>query len=89
LYDRNMSLSPESMQTPLQQLVDGQRMVATMAAFAGHYQADRFRQLAARGLTRHSLRRIAGHLRDAQVGHDLTVDNHPREHGAHAHWRVG
>jgi hypothetical protein len=71
----------------LQQLVDGQRMVATMTAFAGHYQADRFRQLAARGLTGHSLRRIAQHLRDAQVGHDLTVDNDPREHGAHAHWR--
>jgi uncharacterized membrane protein len=62
-------------------------MVASMAAFAGHYQADRYRQLGGGRLTAHSLRRIAANLSGTELGRDLTVDNDPREHGAHAHWR--
>jgi hypothetical protein len=76
-----------SAQKTLERLVDGKGMVATIAAFAGHYQADQYRQLGARGFTPDSLRRIASNLRESELGRDLTVDNDPREHGAHAHWR--
>jgi hypothetical protein len=72
----------------IRRLVDGQETVSSMAAFAGHYHADRFRQLASGPLTTHSLRRVADNVRNARLGHDVTVDNDPREHGAHAHWRT-
>jgi hypothetical protein len=72
----------------VRRLVDGEETVSSMAAFAGHYHADRFRQLASGPLTTHPLRRVANHLRNARLGHDVTVDNDPREHGAHAHWRT-
>ncbi|GIF23747.1 hypothetical protein BJ973_004358 [Actinoplanes tereljensis] len=58
-----------------------------LAAFCAHYAADRMQHLARSGLAGPALLNIAAGLRAAQVGRDVTTDNDPREHGAHAHWR--
>lgn len=58
-----------------------------LAAFCAHYAADGLRHLARTGLAGPALVNIAAGLRAAQVGRDVTTDNDPREHGAHAHWR--
>jgi uncharacterized membrane protein len=58
-----------------------------LAAFCAHYAADGLQHLARSGLTGPALRAVAAGLRAAQVGRDVTTDNDPREHGAHAHWR--
>jgi hypothetical protein len=58
-----------------------------LAAFCAHYAADGLRHLARTSLAGPALANIAAGLRAAQVGRDVTTDNDPREHGAHAHWR--
>ncbi|MEU4427070.1 hypothetical protein AB0F81_41145 [Actinoplanes sp. NPDC024001] len=58
-----------------------------LSAFCAHYAADGLQHLARSGLAGPALLNIANGLRDAQVGRDVTTDNDPREHGAHAHWR--
>jgi len=58
-----------------------------LAAFCAHYAADGMQHLARSGLPGPALLTIAAGLRAAQVGRDVTTDNDPREHGAHAHWR--
>jgi hypothetical protein len=58
-----------------------------LAAFCAHYAADGLQHLARSGLAGQALRNIADGLRVAQVGRDVTTDNDPREHGAHANWR--
>ena len=58
-----------------------------LAAFCAHYAADGMQHLARSGLPGQALLNIAAGLRAKQVGRDLTPDNDPREHGAHAHWR--
>jgi hypothetical protein len=58
-----------------------------LAAFCAHYAADGLQHLARSGLAGQALLNIANGLRVAQVGWDVTTDNDPREHGAHAHWR--
>jgi hypothetical protein len=58
-----------------------------LAAFCAHYSADGMQHLARSGLAGPALRNVAAGLRAAQMGRDITTDNDPREHGAHAHWR--
>ncbi|WP_250036371.1 hypothetical protein [Paractinoplanes maris] len=58
-----------------------------LAAFCAHYAADGLQHLARSGLAGPGLRNIAAGLRTVQAGRDVTTDNDPREHGAHAHWR--
>ncbi|MBU2663767.1 hypothetical protein KOI35_09630 [Actinoplanes bogorensis] len=58
-----------------------------LAAFCAHYSSDGLRHLAKSGLPGEALLNIAAGLRTTQTGRDLTIDNDPREHGAHAHWR--
>ncbi|MGY1661641.1 hypothetical protein ACI78Q_10525 [Geodermatophilus sp. SYSU D00705] len=58
-----------------------------LAAFAGHYHADAYRQLAFSALTAGTLRNVARVLPDLQLGDDVVADDDPREHGAHVHWR--
>jgi hypothetical protein len=65
----------------------GDCSLEVLAAFSAHYAADGMQHLARSGLSAQALQNIATGLRDAQVGRDVTTDNDPREHGAHAHWR--
>jgi hypothetical protein len=58
-----------------------------LAAFCAHYAADGMQHLARSELAGEALLKIADGIRAAQVGWDVTTDNDPREHGAHAHWR--
>lgn len=71
----------------LRRLTSGDCSPSVLGAFAGHYEADAFRHLAAGPLTPDGLRGIAAGLESAEIGRDLTVDNDPRENGGHAHWR--
>jgi uncharacterized membrane protein len=66
----------------------GDCSLEVLAAFSAHYAADQIQHLARSGLDGPAaLRNVAAGLRAAQVGRDITTDNDPREHGAHAHWR--
>ena len=65
----------------------GDCSLAVLAAFCAHYATDGLRHLAKSGLAGQALLNVADGLRAAQVGRDVTTDNDPREHGAHAHWR--
>ncbi|MEV4623502.1 hypothetical protein AB0J74_32945 [Asanoa sp. NPDC049573] len=65
----------------------GDCSVPVLAAFAAHYSADGMRHLARSPLAGVALRPLAAGIRHHQLGHDITTDNDPREHGAHAHWR--
>lgn len=65
----------------------GDCSVEVLAAFCGHYAADGLRHLAKSDLVGEALAAIAGGLRDFELGRDVTTDNDPRQHGAHAHWR--
>ncbi|GAA0492719.1 hypothetical protein Ade02nite_69440 [Paractinoplanes deccanensis] len=58
-----------------------------LAAFCAHYAADGMQHLARSPLAGPALLAVAAGLRAAQVGRDVTTDNDPREHGAHANWR--
>ncbi|MEV0719192.1 hypothetical protein [Asanoa sp. NPDC050611] len=65
----------------------GDCSVPVLAAFAAHYSADGMRHLARGPLAGTALPALAAGIREYQLGHDITTDNDPREHGAHAHWR--
>ena len=65
----------------------GDCFVPVLAAFAAHYSADGLRHLARSPLAGEALPNLAEGIRHYQLGHDITTDNDPREHGAHAHWR--
>jgi hypothetical protein len=65
----------------------GDCSVDVLAAFSAHYANDGLRHLARSDLTGDALTAIASGLRDGDLGHDVTTDNDPRQHGAHAHWR--
>jgi hypothetical protein len=71
----------------IEALSAGDCSLDVLAAFCAHYAADGMQHLARSGLAGPALRNIAAGLRAAQVGRDVTTDNDPREHGAHAHWR--
>ncbi|WP_433379333.1 hypothetical protein ACQPZX_13300 [Actinoplanes sp. CA-142083] len=71
----------------IQALSAGDCSLDVLAAFCAHYSADGMQHLARSGLAGPALRNIAAGLRAAQVSRDVTTDNDPREHGAHAHWR--
>lgn len=68
-------------------LRQGDCSVPVLAAFSGHYAADGLRHLAKSDLVGEPLAAIAAGLRDLELGQDVTTDNDPRQHGAHAHWR--
>ncbi|MBM2615012.1 hypothetical protein JIG36_05495 [Actinoplanes sp. LDG1-06] len=68
-------------------LTAGDCSLHVLAAFCAHYAADGMQHLAKSELPGPALLNIAAGLRAAQVGRDVTTDNDPREHGAHAHWR--
>ncbi len=68
-------------------LRQGDCSVPVLAAFSGHYAADGLRHLAKSDLTGDALATVAAGLRYLELGHDVTTDNDPRQHGAHAHWR--
>jgi hypothetical protein len=68
-------------------LRQGDCSVQVLAAFSAHYAADGLRHLAKTDLAGDALAEVAGGLRDLELGHDVTTDNDPRQHGAHAHWR--
>lgn len=65
----------------------GDCSVDVLAAFSGHYAADGLRHLARSQLAGDGLAAVARGLRELELGHDVTTDNDPREHGAHASWR--
>ncbi len=65
----------------------GDCSVPVLAAFAAHYSADSMRHLARGPLAGEALPALAAGIREYELGHDITTDNDPREHGAHAHWR--
>lgn len=68
-------------------LSTGDCSVEVLAAFCAHYAADGLRHLSRSGLAGPACAAIAAGLRTAEVGRDVTTDNDPRDHGAHAHWR--
>jgi hypothetical protein len=68
-------------------LSEGDCSLDVLAAFCAHYSSDGLRHLARTKLAGPALANIAAGLRAAEVGRDVTTDNDPREHGAHAHWR--
>ena len=68
-------------------LRSGDCSVEVLAAFCGHYATDGLRNLARSELTGEALATVAAGLRDLELGLDVTTDNDPREHGAHASWR--
>jgi len=68
-------------------LRQGDCSVPVLAAFSGHYAADGLRHLAKSDLAGEPLAAVATGLRDLELGQDVTTDNDPRQHGAHAHWR--
>ena len=80
---------PEKLTTDevLAALTAGDCSLKVLAAFCAHYAADGMQHLAKSELAGPALLNIAAGLRAAQVGRDVTTDNDPREHGAHAHWR--
>jgi hypothetical protein len=88
-------VGPESAPPPARLTADevltalsaGNCSLDVLAAFCAHYAADGLQHLAKSGLPGPSLRNIAAGLRATQAGRDITTDNDPREHGAHAHWR--
>lgn len=65
----------------------GNCSVPVLAAFCGHYASDGLRHLARSDFAGSTLSAVAGGLRDLELGHDVTTDNDPRGHAAHAHWR--
>jgi hypothetical protein len=65
----------------------GDCSVDVLAAFSAHYAADGLRHLARTDLAGPALATIAAGLRTGEVGRDVSTDNDPRDHGAHAHWR--
>jgi hypothetical protein len=65
----------------------GDCSVGVLAAFAAYFASDELRHLASSELSGPALAVLADGLTDNDVGHDVTTDNDPREHGAHAHWR--
>jgi hypothetical protein len=71
----------------LDALREGDCSVHVLAAFCAHYAADGLRHLAKSDLAGSALATVAGGLRHLELGHDVTTDNDPRQHGAHAHWR--
>lgn len=72
----------------IEELRKGDCSVDVLAAFCGHYatEADELRHLARSELAGDALAAVADGLRGLEVGHDVTTDNDPREHGAHASW---
>ena len=70
----------------LERLKRGECSVAVLSSFADAFANGQYPRLA-RAFTSEDLNRIVEGLRPAQVGRDVTTDNDPREHGAHAHWR--
>lgn len=71
----------------IEALRNGDCSVGVLAAFCGHYATDGLQHLARSELTGDALAAVATGLRDLELGHDVTTDNDPREHGAHASWR--
>jgi hypothetical protein len=71
----------------LDALRQGDCSIHVLAAFCAHYAADGLRHLARSDLAGGALAAVAGGLRELDLGHDVTTDNDPRQHGAHAHWR--
>ncbi|MFF5075971.1 hypothetical protein ACFY36_02890 [Actinoplanes sp. NPDC000266] len=71
----------------IEALSRGDCSLEVLAAFCAHYAADGMQHLAKSLLAGPALLNIAAGLRASQVGRDVTTDNDPREHGAHAHWR--
>jgi hypothetical protein len=71
----------------LDALRQGDCSIHVLAAFCAHYAADGLRHLAKSDLAGGALAAVAGGLRELDLGHDVTTDNDPRQHGAHAHWR--
>jgi hypothetical protein len=70
----------------LERLKRGECSVDVLSSFADAFANGEYPRLA-RALAPEDLTRIVNGLRPAQVGRDITTDNDPREHGAHAHWR--
>jgi hypothetical protein len=70
-----------------QLLVGASRPVDALATFARRYEADGFRKLAEGSLPPAALHALADELADAQVDRDVVLDNDPRDHAGHAHWR--
>ncbi len=68
-------------------LVGATRPVDALATFAQRYEADGFRKLAGGSLTPDALHTLADELLAAQVDRDVVLDNDPRDHAGHAHWR--
>lgn len=71
----------------IEALCTGDCSVQVLAAFSTHYAADGLRHLAKTDLAGPALANVAAGLRRLQLGRDVTPDNDPRDHGAHAHWR--
>lgn len=72
--------------TALDRLQHNECSVNVLSSFADAFANGEYPHLA-RTLTPESVSRIVDGLRPAQFGRDITTDNDPREHGAHAHWR--
>ena len=70
----------------LQRLTKGECSVTVLSSFADAFADGMYPRLAAQ-LPPDGLKKLVDELRPAQVGRDITTDNDPREHGAHAHWR--
>jgi len=83
------SLHPRRLTVPevMEALRGGDCSVEVLASFSAHYAADGLRHLAKSPLVGGALTSVATALRRLELGHDVTTDNDPREHGAHAHWR--
>ena len=70
----------------LERLRKGDCSVAVLSSFADAYADGQCPRLAST-LIPDELQKVVDELRPAQIGRDITTDNDPREHGAHAHWR--
>lgn len=81
-----LGLAPHSPEEALAMVCAGDCSLSAMAAFGTHYAAGDYLHLAT-VLPPTALSAIADGMTEEQLGRDVTTDNDPREHGAHAHWR--
>jgi hypothetical protein len=64
-----------------------QRIITGLGHLSHQYETDNLRKLADGTLGPELLERWADELGNAQVYHDIYVDNDPRENAGHAHWQ--
>ena len=81
-----LGIESHSPSSALERLLSGDCTVSVLASFADAYAGGEYPNLAGH-VTAEQLTSVANALEEADCGRDITTDNDPREHGAHASWR--